>query len=711
MSVRLDAEFWSARMAYLAQLAHADAIAVVLQIPEEGFVSYASHNLPSDPGWNGAPAASLLERAFADRQGAQAAAVLPLADGRASAALLVRPIVWSDQLVGALGALRASGAFDEREAAEAGRIADLVGLELAEATALRRAQAQQTDLESRMRAHVTITELTRREHDPDQLLERATAQLADLFAADGVSIMLADDAGQLSVRSSVGLSEAAKRDRKKVGEGISGHVAQTGHPLLLSGAVRDQRFTGNDPSIGDAIVAPLRIEQRTIGVVNVKRRATKERYGQAHVESLTAVAGELADAFVAAEAMRRVEDDRRQALVLYELSRLATLGNDPQTDLETAVAMLGDTLGHDVVGLWTLDPGGGLRLRAGRGYGGILPDYVGMDALGPEMAATLAGHQVTRARYPEESARPEWASIRAAEFLVAPVGSHGNVFGALVLGRRTGGYAQADADLALTLGEYLSGSIEKRRAGDAPEVVTANERKRIAQEIHDGIAQELTGVVLTLEGAQRALERDPGAIAPQIAKAARDARATLADVRQYMAALRANEGAALNLPVTVARLVDDLRRQTGLRVEMEELGVERELAPIVERAVMRIVAESLRNVAQHARATNAKLGLTYGEHDIVVTVEDDGVGFDAERALTTGGSGGHFGLLGMKERAEGGGGELVVLSQPGRGTILKASVPYEPAAPAPRMPEPTPAIEDVDQPAERTGIIAKLLRR
>ena len=713
MTVQLDADFWSARMAFLGKLARADAIAVVLEV-SDGFVTYASDNLPLDPGWNSTAAGPLLRNAFESRQPGQSSVVLPLADGRAGSSLFVAPILWNDQLVGALAALRANGGFDEADAADIARLADLVGLELAEATALRRAQSQHSALETRMRAQAKIADVARNTQDPDQLLERATAQLAELFGADGVSIMLADDAGQLSVRSSLGLSDAAKQDKKKVGEGISGHVARTGLPLLLTGQVTDQRFTGNDPSIGESIVAPLRAGDRTIGVVNVKHTAAaKDRFTQSSVESLQQVASDIAASFVAAEAMRRTEEDRQQALVLYELSRLATMGNDPQQDLTTAADMIAGMLGNDIVGVWALETNGGLRLRAGHGYPDPRPAVIPLVGIGPAMTMAVRQQQLATARYAVgDERRPDWAPLEASAFVLAPIGSHGNYLGALVLGRATGTFADAEIDFATTLGEYLSGQMQKTAAGDSQEVVAANERRKIAQEIHDGIAQELTGVVLTLEACQRTLDRDPAALSAGLAKAAREARATLAEVRQYMAALRAQEGGAINLPSTVARLVDDVRRQTGLRVEMEELGAERELEPPLERAVMRIVGESLRNVAQHAHASAAKLRLSYGQSEITIVVEDDGVGFETESTLATAAESGHFGLAGMRERAESIGGTLTVLSHPGQGAVVTATLPFLFAEdPVRGMQEPTPVVEDVESPAERSGLISKLFGR
>jgi two-component system sensor histidine kinase DegS len=295
---------------------------------------------------------------------------------------------------------------------------------------------------------------------------------------------------------------------------------------------------------------------------------------------------------------------------------------------------------------------------------------------------------------------------------MAPVGSHGNYLGALVLGRTAGGFSDAELEFARTLGEYLSGQMQKTAAGDSQQAVAANERRKIAQEIHDGIAQELTGIVLTLEACQRALDRDPAVLTVSLAKAAREARATLADVRQYMAQLRANEGGEINLPSTVARLIDDVRRQTGLRVEMEENGGERELEPPLERAVVRIVGESLRNIAQHAHAKTAKLRLAYGQKEISVIVEDDGVGFDIEPAMANAAESGHFGLAGMRERAESIGGTLTVLSQPGQGAVVTATLPYLFAEdPLRAMQGSTPVVEDVEPPAERGGIISKLFGR
>jgi len=675
LTLRLDADFWNARMGYLAKVARADAIAVVVNMKGEGYVTYVAYNLPTETKWSVGLPSAMLAKAMAERASDQTTSgvTLVLSDGRVADTLAVAPVVWKDQVVGGLAAMLVGRSFAPEDLGGLSRVGDLIGLELAEANALWRAQRQQQDAEAKLKASRDLQAIIRKERDPDQLLERATAQLADVFGADGVSIMLADAQGELSVRTSRGLSDAAKLDRKRIGEGISGTVAQTGRSMLLSGQVQG----GSDPTASESMIAPLRSNGRTLGVVNVKHRASQERYGQVQVDSLTQAAAEIAAAYLTAGEFQRAEEDRHQALVLYELSRFATLGNDPHNDLESAVAMLADNLRHDAVGVWAAEEHH-LHLRAATGYGDVIPSDISTSGTDTVLAQVLRERRTATAQYGMAEDRPDWAAPSSTHFLLAPIGGAqtGVVLGVLVLGRATTPYTTAEADFVATLGEYLSGMLQKSASTDLVQRTASNERRRISQELHDGVAQELTGVVLALEGCQRALDRDPGALGPQLAKAARDARATLSDVRQYMAALRQTEDSGgLNLPVTVARLADDLRRQSGVAVDFEETGAERQLEPFVERAVIRIIGEGLRNVGQHSGASNAKVILRYDDEQVVATIEDDGKGFESNE-LPTAEERGHYGIVGMRERAEGVGGQLVVRSEPGRGTIVRATIPY-----------------------------------
>jgi two-component system sensor histidine kinase DegS len=178
-----------------------------------------------------------------------------------------------------------------------------------------------------------------------------------------------------------------------------------------------------------------------------------------------------------------------------------------------------------------------------------------------------------------------------------------------------------------------------------------------------------------------------------------------------MGSLRQSAPGGLGLPTTVARLIDDLRRQTGLPVEMQEQGNEHELEADLQRAVVRIVGEALRNVAQHAAARHATVTLSYRDTDVVVTVADDGAGFDLPTMSASAEANSHFGLIGMRERAEAVGGRVVVTSTPGSGTTVEATIPYEASRATVGVLRAELMASDLALPHARPGILARLLGR
>jgi signal transduction histidine kinase len=407
--------------------------------------------------------------------------------------------------------------------------------------------------------------------------------------------------------------------------------------------------------------------------------------------------------------LRQAEEDRKQAMLLFELSRLATLGTDVQSDLDAAALMLAGTLGHDAVGIWALGEHR-LRLRAATGYEKSAAE-VPVEESDTILATVLREKRAARGSFRDIRSSPGWAPPACAHYLMTPIGA----LGVLVMARGSEPYTEDDADFSISVAEYLTGMLQRSTTTDVVDQGVSTERRKIAQELHDGLAQELTGVVLALEGCQRALDKDPALLGPQLAKASRDARATLMDVRQYMTALRQSETGGLNLPVTLGRLVDDLRRQTGLQVQMEESGAARELDAAVERAVIRIVGEALRNVAQHAGASTAKVGLLYDQDGVVVTVEDDGKGFDVDETFRSAEERGHFGVIGMRERADAASGHLVVRSEPGKGSIVRASIPYAfegvRATASGQAAEADDRTEPAEAGTERVGFLARLFGR
>lgn len=194
-------------------------------------------------------------------------------------------------------------------------------------------------------------------------------------------------------------------------------------------------------------------------------------------------------------------------------------------------------------------------------------------------------------------------------------------------------------------------------AMQAEELATTKERNRLARELHDSLGHYLTVIHVHLEAAEQKLERDPGRARQSLTKAVRLTHEGLDDVRRSVAALRVTAVERAPLPNVLRGLADELSA-SGTETRFEVVGTPRSLSPPVELAVYRAVQEALTNVRKHARATNAEVGLTYGEDRVCVRVRDDGRGAPPAPELG-------FGLIGVRERARLIGADLRITANPG----------------------------------------------
>jgi signal transduction histidine kinase len=198
---------------------------------------------------------------------------------------------------------------------------------------------------------------------------------------------------------------------------------------------------------------------------------------------------------------------------------------------------------------------------------------------------------------------------------------------------------------------------------------TFDERERLAREIHDTIAQDLTGLVLTAQRGLRELrDGNTAAAETQLEVLEENARNALAETRALVAS-----GAAVGVDIgglatALGRLGERFQRETGIAVTVvadDSAALDRD----GEVVLLRCAQEALANVRKHSRAGSARLVLAASEKAISLSIADDGTGFDAS-ARSTG-----FGLDGMRERLAFVRGELLVTAAPGGGTTLVASVP------------------------------------
>ena len=233
--------------------------------------------------------------------------------------------------------------------------------------------------------------------------------------------------------------------------------------------------------------------------------------------------------------------------------------------------------------------------------------------------------------------------------------------------------------LLSTIGYQVGIAIERARLAErSARLARAEERTRLAREIHDTLAQSLTAITLQLEGAARAVDANPERAKARVGRALEVARAGLDEARRSVLNLRAAPGGGTPLPEALAALGRAMAAETGVRVHVRTAGG-RPVPQALEAELFRIGQEALTNVRRHANATEAAVTLSSTSRGVRLSIHDDGKGF-APREVPAG----RLGLVGMRERAELLGGRFLVSSSPRRGTTVTVAVPGRRAAgPAP----------------------------
>ena len=202
------------------------------------------------------------------------------------------------------------------------------------------------------------------------------------------------------------------------------------------------------------------------------------------------------------------------------------------------------------------------------------------------------------------------------------------------------------------------------------------ERGRISRELHDGVGQSLTALKMELEMLERSASLDQGALRSRLAELTRIADRSLQDVRQLSRLLRPQMLDELGLVPTLRWLARTVQEGTGLAVHLSIEGLEERVHPDLETIVYRLVQEALTNVAKHAQAASAHVRLRCGGGRLLLSVRDEGRGFDPRQALEADAARGG-GLRGMRDRVDLFGGRFELRSAAGSGTSVEVELPLD----------------------------------
>jgi signal transduction histidine kinase len=253
-----------------------------------------------------------------------------------------------------------------------------------------------------------------------------------------------------------------------------------------------------------------------------------------------------------------------------------------------------------------------------------------------------------------------------------PMGTGVGPLGALGL-RTTSTPGPEMTALLMAIGNQVGLALSTARlSNEGREMAVLEERARLAREIHDTLAQQLTGIVIQLEAAQALVNRDPDRSLPALASAQELARSALAEARRSVWDLRPAPLSSTGLVAAAENEVERFRHRTGIaaRLRAEHMVPPPALRPQSEVTLLRITQQALANIAAHSGASRVTVRLrNLGDH-VELTVRDNGHGFDTS-ALPLG----SFGIVGMAERVRIAGGTFQVESVPSRGTTITVDLP------------------------------------
>jgi signal transduction histidine kinase len=205
-------------------------------------------------------------------------------------------------------------------------------------------------------------------------------------------------------------------------------------------------------------------------------------------------------------------------------------------------------------------------------------------------------------------------------------------------------------------------------------LVQEEERKRVAQELHDDIAQNLALLGLEVDSLVNDGEIESEKVLKRLKTLKENTERTINDARRYSHALRPGVLDYLGLEAAIEQLVLETREQCGIDIKLDVLGEERRLTDDIEMTFFRIAQEAVSNIRRHAQADTARLELEFWPNKLKLVIMDNGKGFDMGEISQAEPPTNNMGLIGMKERSRLIGADFKIEPGAGKGTTISLEI-------------------------------------
>jgi PAS domain S-box-containing protein len=534
-----------------------------------------------------------------------------------------------------------------------------------------------------------------------QVLAEIVSLAGGVTASDYSSVAIVDGEGNLvqSIETVPGVPPIERRARP---EGLTRWIVRSRQEVAVDavaedGAIISQVPEGAPGTINPCIVAagvksfvglPLLFRDHLLGVLYLHSLRPGNFHGQ--LPLLSTFANQVAIAIENARLFEVERAAREQAEKLREVTAVLASTLDLNQVLDTILVSLEQVIPYDGASV-LLQEGEWLRVVTVRGSPApeqaVGQRHPADDSLFQEIRRS--GSSLVLADVRADPNFKRWGGTDyVRSWMGVPLMVGGEIIGCLTLdSRRAGAYSQKDADLGQSFANQAATAIrnaqlfEQIRAGREQlqalsrrlVEVQEGERGYIARELHDEMGQALSSLVVGLCLLEREADH-PEAIVARVAELKSMTKSMSESLHRLATDLRPASLDRLGLVAALRHYLETFGRQHHLAVRFETVDLDDgRLPPQVEASLYRIVQEALTNVMRHAQASRVSVLLKRRGDQVVLILEDDGVGFDPETAAQSG----RLGLLGIRERVEALSGTLVVESAVGAGTTVFVEVPHD----------------------------------
>lgn len=463
------------------------------------------------------------------------------------------------------------------------------------------------------------------------------------------------------------------------GRGVLGLLIREPHPVRIkniSDHAQSVGFPANHPPMHSFLGAPVVAMGRVFGNIYLADKRNGEEFSEEDEESLVVLATQAGVAIANASLYEELHAREQRLDALRDITNLVLAGSKERQLLESIAQHAQALAKSDAATVATLgdrDQGPDLYVAAavGAAAGELLGQPVPLqDSITGSVLRTGEPVLVDNLAQDERAYQPIVRLGRHGPALFVPLRVPGGIKGTLMVANLKGGrrfdertkrLIESFADAASVAMEYERAQTELRRLS------LMEERERIAKELHDGIIQSLFAAGMNLQGI--ALMSGSSAVSGRIEHAVEELDRVIRDLRNYIFGLRPGILADRQLDQALQALGAEMQARSREAVEVE---VDPALAAQLSSRsaeIVQLTREALSNIARHAKATRATVRLERLGSEAVLTVQDNGVGFQPDDS-----SAGH-GLRNMRERAHALGGTLQLTSEPGKGTLLQITFP------------------------------------